>query len=162
MKKVFMYRSEMPGTVEQLAAVHAHPKTFARLTMPPLIMQVLEDTRTSLIDGKVAFRLWFGPIPVFWLARHEAGPSRDSFTDVQEKGPLLSWEHEHIFEKTEEGTHLVDRITFSHKAGISGLMTRLLFDGLPLRMLFIYRHWQTRRMMRSSQFTKDNELKGLI
>lgn len=150
----------MPGTAEQLNAVHNQPNTFARLTMPPLVMQVLEDNRSSLTEGQIAFRLWFGPFPVNWLARHEAGVNPLSFKDVQVNGPLLSWEHEHVIEPMAHGSRLTDRITFSHKPGLAGLLTRLMFDGLPLRMLFIYRHWQTRRMMNAASDAKAETAQG--
>lgn len=149
MKRNFTHSSNVSGTAEQLNAVHALPETFARLTMPPLVMQVVEDNRTSLTEGQIAFRLWFGPFPVNWLARHEAGVNEHSFRDVQVRGPLQSWEHDHVIEPHEHGARLTDRITFSHRPGLAGLFTRLLFDGLPLKMLFLYRHWQTRRMVKS-------------
>lgn len=149
MKRVFEHSSVFPGTASRLTAVHALPQTFARLTMPPLVMQVVDDRRTSLTGGDIAFRLWFGPFPVNWLARHEAGVNEYSFKDVQVRGPLETWEHEHVIEPDEKGARLTDRITFSHKPGIAGLLTRLLFDGLPLKFLFLYRHLQTRRMLKS-------------
>lgn len=148
-ERIFTHTSVMPGTAAELAAVHAMPETFSRLAMPPIIMQVLDDRRISLTQGEIAFRLWIGPLPLPWLARHEAGSTPESFMDVQVRGPLHVWEHEHRFENVTEGVRLTDRIRFAHKAGLPGLMTRLLFDGLPLRMLFMYRHWQTRRMMTS-------------
>ncbi len=152
--KTFTFRSTMPATATELRALHADPKTFSHLTMPPIILQVLRDDRNSLTNGEIAFRLWFGPFPVNWLARHESGPTPESFKDVQVKGPLYFWEHEHVIESTGSGSVLTDRIRFAHKPGLSGLLTRLLFDGLPLRLLFVYRHWQTRRLLLSRQFEK--------
>lgn len=148
-ERVFTHTSVMPGTAAQLAAVHALPQTFSRLAMPPIIMQVIDDRRSSLTQGEIAFRLWLGPLPLPWLARHEAGETPESFKDVQVEGPLQHWVHEHIFEDVAEGVRLTDRIHFSHKSGLPGWLTRLFFDGLPLRMLFTYRHWQTRRMMKA-------------
>lgn len=152
MTRTFVHSTILPASVAEVADVHSHPKAFSRLTMPPLVSQILRDTRTSLTSGELEFRLWFGPFPVRWLARHEAGPTAHSFSDVQVEGPLARWEHAHVFEEVEGGTRLTDRIVFEHQSGLPGLLTRLLFDGLPLRLLFLYRHWQTRRMLRSGQF----------
>jgi len=58
---------------------------------------------------------------------------------------MAYWRHEHIFEETPGGAALIDRVTLAHKPGIMGLVTRLIFDGLPLRFLFFYRHWRTRQ-----------------
>ena len=93
------------------------------------------------------FTLWFGPIPIRWLARHEPGPTSHSFADSQVKGPLAYWRHEHIFNEVAGGVELTDRITLAHRGGLRGLWTRLAFDGLPLRILFAYRHWRTRRAL---------------
>jgi hypothetical protein len=42
------------------------------------------------------------------------------------------------------GVQLTDHITLEHKPGLAGLLTRLMFDGLPLRIFFAYRHLRTR------------------
>lgn len=149
MSKIFTQVSTLPTSVENLHTFHTRPDILRRLTMPPLILQVLRDDRTTLSDGEIEFRLWFGPIPVRWLARHMPGPIPTSFKDVQVEGPLAQWEHEHLFEPVAGGAKLTDRITLKHRPGPAGWLTRLLFDGLPLRMLFTYRHWQTRRLLTS-------------
>jgi ligand-binding SRPBCC domain-containing protein len=113
-----------------------------------MFIQVLRDDRTSLTDGEFLFRLWFGPIPVRWLARHEPGPTPTSFMDRMIEGPMAQWEHRHIFRAVESGIELIDHITLAHKPGWRGLLTRLVFDGLPLRLLFTYRHLRTRMSLR--------------
>lgn len=150
MSKVFTHKSVIPTTVDKLLAFHDDPQALRRLTMPPLVLQILRDDRTSLTEGEIEFRLWFGPLPVHWLARHTVGPTSSSFKDVQVQGPLAQWEHEHLFEPTPHGARLTDRITLEHRPGPAGWLTRLLFDGLPLKMLFLYRHWQTRRFLSQS------------
>jgi ligand-binding SRPBCC domain-containing protein len=147
MSKTFEHRSLVPGSVESLQAFHEDPRALTQLSMPPMVIQILRDDRTSLISGRIAFRLWLGPLPLTWIAEHAPGPTTTSFTDRLIDGPLAHWEHQHIFEATAQGTLLVDRISLEHKPGLAGLFTRLLFDGLPLRILFMYRHWRTRRAL---------------
>ncbi len=147
-ERIFLHQSVLPSRMADVLAFHAAPEALKRLTMPPIIMQVRQDSRSSLTSGELAFTLWMGPLPVAWTARHEPGPIPTSFADVMVQGPLKSWRHEHIFEEIPGGVRLTDRITFEHKPGLAGLFSRLLFDGLPLRMLFLYRHWQTRRLTR--------------
>jgi ligand-binding SRPBCC domain-containing protein len=148
---VFEHRSVIPATVEQVMAFHDSPNAFRYLTPPPplMFMQVLRDDRTSLTEGELEFRLWFGPVPVRWLARHEPGPIATSFSDRMIAGPMRYWVHHHIFQEISGGVELIDRVTLAHKGGISGLLSRLLFDGLALRALFVYRHWRTRMALRS-------------
>ncbi len=135
----------MYTTLERMMAFHSDPKTFGKLTPPPIMAQLHRDTRTSLTEGNLEFTLWIGFIPIHWLACHEPGPTATSFADRMIAGPMQSWRHEHIFHAVEAGVELIDRITFSHKPGWRGWLSRLMFDGLPLRILFMYRHFRTRR-----------------
>ena len=118
---------------------------------PPIAIQIVRDARVSLTQGEIEFRLWLGPVPVRWLARHEPGPTASSFVDRMLKGPMAIWEHQHSFRAVASGVELTDRIALAHAAGWKGLLTRLFFDGIPLRMLFVYRHWRTRRALRESR-----------
>lgn len=147
-QRVFEHRSFVPASAEALAAFHEDPRALSALTPFPIIMQRLRDDRTSLTDGELAFRLWVGPLPVRWLARHEPGPTQTGFTDRMVEGPMATWVHEHIFQPEGGGVMLIDRITLAHKPGWRGALTRLFFDGLSLRLLFTYRHWRTRRALR--------------
>jgi ligand-binding SRPBCC domain-containing protein len=145
--KVFEQRSVFPTTLAAIQNLHEDPKALSRL-MPPLpVLQILRDSRTSLTEGEFEFRLWFGPLPVRWLARHERGPIPSSFMDRMIEGPLAAWEHQHIFRQVKSGVELTDHITLAHRPGWRGLLTRLLFDGPSLRLLFLYRHWRTRRYL---------------
>ena len=144
---VFEHQSVMTATADELMTFHAHPKAFKRLTPPPIFVQVHRNDLKSLTEGEVEFTLWFGLIPVRWLARHEPGPIETSFMDRQIKGPLERWEHQHIFQPVEDDpnkTTLIDRITIEYKASWKGWLSRLFFGGLPLRFLFIYRHQRTK------------------
>ena len=145
--RAFVQRSVIKTTMADIKRFHEEPRALARLTPPPVWMQVQRDDRRSLTEGEIEFTLWFGPLPIRWLARHETGPTPDSFADVQLRGPLARWRHEHIFRQVEGGVELTDRITLAHRRGLVGLFTRLAFDGLPLRLLFLYRHWRTRRTL---------------
>lgn len=151
MVKEFIYQSTIPTSLEETIAFHENKDALKELTMPPIIIQVNRDDRGSMTDGEIEFKLWFGPFPVRWLAKHEPGPIETSFKDIQVEGPMAFWEHEHIFEPVPGGIRLIDKIHYAHKGGLKGLLTRLLFDGIPLRILFMYRHWKTHRTLVSQK-----------
>lgn len=146
---VYEKSTTMRGTLEALRAFHEAPDVFGKLAPPPIFARVQEDNRTSLTEGDLRFTLWFGPIPIRWHAQHQPGPTADSFADLMLEGPLRYWRHEHIFEAVEGGVKLTDRVTLAHKPGLPGVLTRLMFDGLPLRFLFFYRHLRTKRSVES-------------
>jgi len=142
--KTHEFSTVISTTLEQMEAFHADPNAFGKLTPPPIFAQVHRRELNSMTDGELEFTLWFGPLPVRWLAKHEPGPTEHSFADRMMRGPMRFWLHRHIFEPVEGGVRLTDRITLAHKPGFPGLLTRLFFDGLPLRFLFFYRHLRTR------------------
>lgn len=137
-------QTQINTTQQALEAFHEDPKALGKLTPPPIFMQLHRDDRTSLTEGELEFTLWFGPIPLRWRVRHEPGPTEHSFADRMISGPMGYWRHEHIFEDSGEKATLIDRVTLAHKPGLPGLLTRLAFDGIPLRILFFYRHLRTR------------------
>ncbi|PJF40564.1 MAG: hypothetical protein D6737_02155 [Chloroflexi bacterium] len=145
--RTFEHRSRIATTAEALFAFHAAPSALSDLMPPLTFVQVLRDDRTSLTDGEFEFRVWFGPIPIRWLANHEPGSTQWSFIDRLLAGPMPVWVHEHTFRDVDGGAELLDHIIFQHPTGIKGVLTRLLFDGMALRLLFIYRHWQTKRKL---------------
>ena len=147
-RRVFITTSRYEASLDDLLRFHQQASALSRLTPPPIFAQLRRDTRTSLTAGEVAFTLWLGPLPICWTARHEPGPTPTSFADVQLAGPMAHWRHEHIFREVDGGVELTDRVTLAHRRGPRGWLTRLAFDGLPLRLLFVYRHWRTGRALR--------------
>jgi ligand-binding SRPBCC domain-containing protein len=143
--KTFRHRSIFRTTIAEMTRFHSAPDALRVLMPPPVIVQMVRDERTSLTQGEVTFRMWLGPLPVRWIARHEPGSIPTAFVDQMVVGPLASWQHEHRFRTVSQGVELTDEITYAHKPGWRGVLTRLAFDGLPLRMVFRYRHWRTRR-----------------
>jgi ligand-binding SRPBCC domain-containing protein len=141
---VYQKQSVIPTTMARMIAFHEDPHAINRLTPPPIFVQLLRDDRQSFDDGELVFRLWLGPVPIQWKARHEPGPTETSFQDRMIAGPMASWLHQHIFREVPGGIELTDRVSYAHKTGLPGLFTRLMFGGLPLRILFAYRHLRTR------------------
>lgn len=150
--KTHEFRTLVPTTLETIWRFHEKPTALNMLTPPPLLVKIVNDQRASLTEGFVDFVLWFGPIPVHWLARHEPGPTPTSFIDRMIEGPLAAWEHQHLFREVADSVELVDKITLTHKASWQGWVSRLAFDGLALRFLFWYRHWRTKRECRKMMF----------
>ena len=144
-EKTFEYRSVIPTTMDAIQQFHEDARALTLLTPPPLIVQIVRDDRVSLTEGEIEFKLWFGPVPVRWLARHEPGSTATSFVDRMITGPMALWVHEHSFRPTVDGIELADHVTLAHPSGWRGVLTRFVFDGLPLRLLFAYRHWRTKR-----------------
>jgi ligand-binding SRPBCC domain-containing protein len=142
--QVYKKSSVFKTTMERMIAFHQAPQALQVLTPPPIFVQVIDDNRLSLRAGDVRFRLWFGFVPIEWHARHEAASNAESFVDVMVEGPMAYWRHEHLIEADGDFIRLTDTVSLAHKAGWRGLLTGLVFDGIPLRILFYYRHLRTK------------------
>jgi len=95
----------------------------------------------------MSFTLWLGPLPIYWLARIES-VSPSGFTDRQLRGPFAEWTHRHTYKVVnEQVTDVIDEITLKIRFhpiwGLVGIGMRL---GLPI--LFAYRAWKTKRILR--------------
>jgi len=145
-RHIFSAKATIPTTMEKMLAYHAHPHALQRLTPLPVVVQMIRDTRTSPQAGEVEFVLWFGPIPTRWHVRHEAGPIETSFADRMLSGPMKYWHHQHIFREADGGIALTDQIEYEYlDKGFWALFGRAALAPVMLRILFAYRHWQTRR-----------------
>lgn len=140
---VFELISPMPVSAEALYAWHARPGAFRRLVPPWDDVRVVSE-RGPFESREVELAMKVGPARVRWVARHEAVVPGRSFRDVQVHGPFARWEHTHLFEPTETGSRLVDRVDYALPLGSIG-------DGVGgdavdarLRKVFAFRHRRTR------------------
>jgi ligand-binding SRPBCC domain-containing protein len=142
----FEQRFRVAAPLERVRAFHGSTDALRRLTPPGVRVQLHESGPVQ--EGSVArFTLWFGPFPVRWTARHEH-VSEGGFDDVQAEGPLASWRHRHRFVPVMDGgTEIIDRISYAHRPGWTGVWTRILFGRLPLTLNFRFRRWATERSL---------------
>jgi ligand-binding SRPBCC domain-containing protein len=115
-----------------------------RLTPPPIFLRMhrVEPMAESAVSE---FTMWFGPIPVRWVAVHYEVDQLHGFTDEQQVGPLARWVHTHRFTaESETVTRIEENIQYDHLTGLRGWLTRVLFSQPALWMLFTYRQIITR------------------
>lgn len=145
---VFETSSVIGMPVNQVAAFHHDPQALKRLSPPPIFVQI--HSIEPLSEGSISdFTLWFGPLPVRWIAEHSQVNDQSGFTDTQVKGPMRTWQHTHFWQRiNDHQTLLKDHIQYEHHNGWRGLFTRLLFAPPLLRIMFSYRHFVTSRSLR--------------
>lgn len=140
----FHYRFIVRAPLETVAEFHRDPRALRRLTPPPIWVQF--HHLEPLAENSIAeFSLWFGPFPVRWRALHTNVHPLSGFTDTQIQGPLRYWQHTHTFSALDpQTTQISETIEYEHPQGWRGLLTRLLYSPIALRVLFFYRQWSTR------------------
>lgn len=144
MKYHHTFRVRVPQA--DVAEFHRRSEGLGAIT-PPLIVMRLYDVSDRLGEGDTMdFTIWFGPLPLRWVARIEDFSS-NGFTDRQLHGPFERWAHRHSFAALDERTtEVTDEIEASlRKHPLWRLVGLGMWLGLPL--LFAYRGWKTRRLL---------------
>jgi len=119
------------------------------ITPPPVFVQ-MHDAPERLIEGSLMeFTLWIGPIPIRWKAKIE-NMTAEGFNDRQQKGPFKFWNHQHTFVAAESGlTEVLDQVELQLSSNpLLWLIGWLMWLNLPL--LFAYRGWVTKRLLKKS------------
>jgi ligand-binding SRPBCC domain-containing protein len=91
------------------------------------------------------FRIFLGPIPVQWVARHTECEQYRLFTDEQVTGPMQSWVHRHQFTTVDGKTRLTDAIAYSLPGGFLAEFVLGWWVNSRLDEMFRYRHEVTKR-----------------
>jgi ligand-binding SRPBCC domain-containing protein len=148
MMAIFNHTFTVQAPLEQVAAFHKDTRVLQWLTPPPVIIRL--HRFDPLEEGAVAeFTLWFGPLPLRWVAIHQDFHPLFGFTDIQQRGPFKRWAHRHIFiAESEDRTLVSDSVDYEHYPGWKGWLTRLLFPPPVFYFVFAYRQWVTRRGVR--------------
>jgi ligand-binding SRPBCC domain-containing protein len=140
----FRYEFQVNAPIERVAEFHSSTEALKLLTPPPLFV-VFNHIEPMSEGSRADFTLWFGPIPIHWIANHTDVHPTDGFTDTQVKGPFQTWIHRHTF--TQINTHMtkvIDEIKGQPSDHLfSGIVSRFMWLTLPI--LFSYRAQQTKR-----------------
>lgn len=158
--KTFNYEFTVAAPLAAVSNFHHNTRVLKKLSPPPIFVQI--HRFEPLAEGSEAeFTLWFGPLPLRWLAVH-SNVSLNGFTDTQAKGPLKSWQHTHRFTAiSPTQTQVQEHIEYSHHAGLKGLFTKILFNHVGLFFLFTARKLLTRwHIWRQGQATAVTSLES--
>lgn len=142
----FRHSFRVNAPLEEVVAFHRDTSILKAITPLPIIVQFKRVEGVG--EGTTAdFNLWFGPIPVHWVARHHDVDPTNGFWDTQVEGPFTKWVHQHRFIETGKGkVQVIDDIQAQFGSGLfSGLVSRFMWWTLPI--LFAYRGWQTKRLI---------------
>lgn len=145
----FKFETVVKASLERVLVFHNDSYALKLLTPPPIII-TFDRVDPISENSESQFTMWFGPIPIRWVAVHKNVILPNTFTDVQKKGPFKYWEHKHTFQwLNENSTMIIDEIFYKPGSGIFyGLISR--FMGYSLPMLFTFRGWVIRRNLKDS------------
>ena len=140
----FRHEFQVNAPIERVAEFHSSTEALKLLTPPPLFVK-FNHIEPMGEGSRADFTLWFGPIPIHWIANHTDVHPTYGFTDTQVEGPFQTWIHRHTFtQMTTDMTKIIDEIEGQPSDHFfSGIVSRFMWLTLPI--LFSYRAQQTRR-----------------
>lgn len=127
----------VPTALDDVFEFFSAAENLEALTPPTLRFQVLTPTPITMAEGlRIDYRLRLQGIPFRWRSRITEWDPPRAFTDLQERGPYLHWEHRHLFESVDGGTRLRDVVDYRVPLGplVHGWMVKP-----QLKRIFSYR-----------------------
>ncbi len=139
----FEKKSSINAPPHQVWSFYNRPDILNLLTPPWQPVEIVRREGGLDVGAQSEFRIWLGPFPVTWIAEHTECNAPEKFVDVQQTGPMASWEHQHYFRAEGGGTQLIDLINFSIPGGDA--VEFLLGPWVKARLsdMFDYRHQVT-------------------
>lgn len=128
---------ELPAPLDEVFQFFADPANLERLTPPQLQFEIITPEPIAMGEGTlIDYRLRIHRVPVRWQSEITAYEPGRRFVDEQRRGPYRVWHHEHVFEATDGGTRVIDRVNF---AAPLGWLTVPLLVRPDLKRIFGYR-----------------------
>ncbi|HAX74886.1 MAG TPA: cyclase [Cyanobacteria bacterium UBA11372] len=131
--------------VEVVWCFHERQDILQILTPPWQPVQIVRREGGLDVGAITEFRIFLGPIPVQWVARHTECEQYRLFTDEQVTGPMQSWVHRHQFTTEGGKTRLTDAIAYSLPGGFLAEFVLGWWVNSRLNEMFRYRHEVTKR-----------------
>jgi ligand-binding SRPBCC domain-containing protein len=143
----FRHSFKVRAPISQVAAFHRQSKSMGAITPLPAIVRVHQAPHELGEGDEMEFTIWIGPLPIRWKAHIEQVYSQ-GFTDQQLRGPFKKWTHRHSFHPLDpETTEIQDEIEATLRVHLLwGLVGLGMWLGLPV--MFAYRAWKTRQLLR--------------
>lgn len=142
----FVAASDFNVPLETLFEYHARPGALDRLLPPWQNVEVAKRGSSLDVGTEVVLRLGTPlGIPIHWYAQHTKLDAPNLFEDIQTRGPMKSWTHQHRFEMlTPTSSRMTDSIDYQLRGGIFGSTLGGGYFKGELERMFRYRHATTR------------------
>ena len=128
-------------------------RNLERITPPWLRFSVLTPGEIPMREGvTIDYQLRLRGIPIRWTSRISAWEPPHRFIDEQDRGPYLTWRHEHRFHEEDGMTVAEDKVAYAVPGG--RLVNRFLVAP-DLRRVFAYRCMRLREVFDSPADSRD-------
>ena len=141
-------RGWVAAPIEEVFAFFDDPANLDRLMPPPVrIRPVRVDPLPPQAGSLIEFRYGIGPFQRSWVVRLLERVPPERIVDETVTGPMRRFHHSHTLTPARRGTWIEDRIDFH--VGPDGSVGAVLDQvaGVVLRLTFVWRHLQQRRLL---------------
>lgn len=142
---LFVKRSELPASADEVFAWHARAGALERLNPPFDPVELVERQGGLEVGARAVLQAKVGPTTQRWVAEHTAFEPGRMFRDEQREGPFARWVHTHRFTPlSDTRSVLEDEIDYELPLGAVGALFGGGYAGRKLVSAFEYRHALTR------------------
>ena len=128
--------------VEKVWEFISNPSNLQRITPPEMGFEISSKVATGPMYPGMMISYRVSPlkgIRMTWVSEITQVKPLHYFIDEQRIGPYAIWHHEHILEKHEVGTKMIDIVSYSPPLGFLGKFANALFIEKKLEEIFSYR-----------------------
>jgi ligand-binding SRPBCC domain-containing protein len=150
--KVFTHTSEqwLPRSLDEVFPFFADARNLEELTPDWLRFTVLTPAPIPMAVGTtIDYRLAWRGIPLRWTSEIAAWEPPHHFVDRQLRGPYRLWHHEHLFEESDGGTLVSDRVEY---AVWGGSIANRLGVARDVSRIFAYRGQRLIELFKEERF----------
>ena len=109
---------ELSYPLQQVFEFFSRPENLSKLTPPSMGFQMTTPQPVEMASGlELTYRIRPLGFPMRWVSLIQTWNPPHEFSDIQLKGPFLSWEHSHRFSSTESGTRIEDKVLYRVPGG---------------------------------------------
>lgn len=141
----FEFESDYAAPAEAVWDFHLSPEALKTLT-PRIMGFRVVDPGDGVADGSlVRFRVGVWPLRFEWHALHSGVRAPCAFTDLATRSPFRFWLHQHVIEPISATRCRLRDVIWVVPPSWAPIWFARPFLRIGLRLLFTWRHRQTRR-----------------
>ena len=142
---VLQTRALLPPPLRDVFAFFADAANLDAITPPWLHFRILTPLPLEMRQGAlIDYHLRLHGVPIRWRTAITSWEPPGRFQDEQLGGPYRSWQHDHVFTETDEGTFVEDRVEYEVPGG--RLVHALAVRG-DLERIFRFRQQRVRALL---------------
>ena len=132
----------IPSNLEKVWDFFSDPLNLPLITPPEMKIRIISENENQKIYPGQIIEYKVTPLPFYtshWVTEITLVEPHKMFIDEQRSGPYSLWQHQHIFQESDEGVKMVDIIHYKIPLGYLGTLANSLLVRKKIEHIFEYR-----------------------